>query len=49
MCYGLAEIRDMVSPARHAGLRPDQAGGHLRGDARAGNITLLPLPPYARS
>ncbi len=36
MRCGLAEIRDMASPARHAGLGPDQAGGHLCGDARGG-------------
>lgn len=42
----LAEISEMVSPARHAVLLLDQAGWHLCGDVTVpDNIPLLPLPP----
>jgi transposase len=42
----LAEISDMVSPAKHAVLLLDQAGWHLSADLTVpDNITLLPLPP----
>ena len=46
MNWHLAEISEMVGPARHAVLLLDQAAWHLSGDVVVpDNITLLPLPP----
>jgi hypothetical protein len=45
----LAEISTQVAPSAHALLVCDGAGWHQRGSRLVvpGNITLLPLPPYA--
>jgi len=45
----LAEISTQVDPSAHALLVCDGAGWHQRGERLVvpGNITLLPLPPYA--
>ena len=48
MSLHLAEIARTVAPGAHALLVLDGAGWHASNDlAVPGNITLLPLPPYA--
>lgn len=48
MALHLAELARQVAPGAHAALVFDGAGYHVAKDlAVPGNVTLVPLPPYA--